>query len=202
MRAIAIVGLIAGALALTGSVPVAAATTATAATTARAAVPGTSGVMNWLPGTISCGSAKACLAVGSPYVRIEDPSGTIVTRSTALAWNGSKWRRMNVPVPKGAKGAELQDASCASATACVAVGDYLRNAQTGDTRFYAMTWNGSALKQTAALPLPKGDDFASLEEVSCVTARDCVAIGSASNAAGNNVNIAESWNGAAWTMRV
>jgi hypothetical protein len=35
-----------------------------------------------------------------------------------------------------------------------------------------------------------------------VTARDCVALGYASNAAGDNVNIVEQWNGATWTMRV
>jgi hypothetical protein len=143
------------------------------------------------PSEISCGSTKACLAVGASYTITGSPSGASVTPTTALAWNGSRWRSITVPVPKGAKGAELQEASCGSATACIAVGDYLTNAQTGDSRFYAVTWNGSALKQTAAVPLPKGDGFAYLGAVSCVSARDCVALGYASDAAGNNFNIAE-----------
>lgn len=195
--AIAIVGLVAGAAALGGGVPAAAATT-------RPAAPRTSGVMNALPGSISCGSTRACLAVGSPYFVSENTSGSIVSvsRTTALGWNGSKWRRFDVPVPRGARGAELQDASCVSATACVAVGDYVTSARTYDNRFYAMTWNGSALRQTAALPLPKGDSFAAMQAVSCVTARDCVALGSAQNAASDNVTIIERWNGAAWTMQV
>jgi hypothetical protein len=201
VRAIVIAGLVAVAAVVGGSVPVAAAALPGAAAR-REAAPRLAG--STLPSTpptaISCGSSKACLVVGSPYTMIGSPSGLSVTPTEALAWNGSRWR--SITVPKGAKGAELQQASCLSATACVAVGDYVTNAQTGDARFYAMTWNGSALKQTAALPLPKGDDYAYLQAVSCVTARDCVALGYASNAAGDNVNIAEHWNGSTWTMRV
>ncbi len=36
----------------------------------------------------------------------------------------------------------------------------------------AMTWKGSALRPNAALPLPKGDGFAVVQAISCVTARD------------------------------
>jgi hypothetical protein len=222
MRALVIVGLVGLAAVSVGTVPAAAACSpgtslrgapaagsspGTPATTPsvsahRDAAPRIAGITASLPAAVSCGSVKACLAVGSSYTMIGGPSGITVTTTTALAWNGSRWRIITVPVPKGGHGAELQQASCPSAAACVAVGDYVTNTKTGDARFYAVTWNGSALKQTATPPLPKGDHFAYLQAVSCVTARECVALGYATNAAGDNVNVAEQWNGATWTMRV
>jgi hypothetical protein len=71
------------------------------------AAPLAAGITPSLPATISCGSTKECLAVGSSYTMIGAPSGPTITRTKALAWNGSTWRSISVPVPKGAKGAEL-----------------------------------------------------------------------------------------------
>jgi hypothetical protein len=200
VRAFVIAGLAVVAAIVGGGVPAAAAThSAPAAAVHREMAPRGADVLPSTPPTaVSCGSTRACLAVGSTYAT----DGTGVTPTTARAWDGKKWRSFRVPVPEGGKGAELQQASCPSATACVAVGDYVTNGQTDDARFYAMTWNGTALRATAPVPLPKGDDFAYLQAVSCVTARDCVALGYASDAAGDNVNIAEHWNGATWAMRV
>jgi hypothetical protein len=69
----------------------------------------------------------------------------------------------------------------------------------------ALSYNGTSLKPTTTVPLPKGSTDAALTGVSCTTTRYCVAIGvaagdtSAFGTAGS-LNIIEMWNGAKWTL--
>ncbi len=69
---------------------------------------------------VSCPSAKACIAAGDYYNR----SWTDVT--LAERWNGKKWALQPTPNPSDAGASPLKGVSCSSATACTAVGPYIK----------------------------------------------------------------------------
>jgi hypothetical protein len=89
--------------------------------------------------------------------------------------------------------------SCKSATSCLVVGSYDTPGEGGSELPYALTWNGTSLRTTAALPVPKGGSLGSFNGVSCVTAKSCVAVGSLIS--GARPLVVETWNGANWTLR-
>ena len=81
---------------------------------------------------VSCTSAAACTAVGG-Y------SNTTTTVALAERWNGTRWSIQHTPNPAGGSDSTLYGVSCASATACTAVGGSF-NGTTGVT--LAERWNG------------------------------------------------------------
>jgi hypothetical protein len=88
--------------------------------------------------------------------------------------------------------------SCASPTACEAVGFYYDSA--GVTRSLAEGWNGStwSLQPT---PLPAGAKSGQVGSVSCTSPTACVAVGSYVTAAGTTVTLIEGWDGASWSLQ-
>ncbi len=117
--------------------------------------------------SVSCASAKACMAVGSDEVT----TGTLMFTER---WNGSSWALQKVPAPSGSKGSTLVSVDCVSARDCVAVGQ-------NDNRSDAVVplierWNGKSWK-VAAAPEPAHVTVAYLDGVSCVSASTCVAVG-------------------------
>ena len=142
---------------------------------------------------ISCGSPTACLAIGSS-------STTVTGSATAEAWNGTAWKSVAVPVPKGASAPGLTGVSCKSATSCLVVGADVTAASDGGDVPSALTWNGKVLTPTAALPVLKGVSLIGLDAVSCVTATSCVAVGTSFGATSTLLVVAN-WNGAKWTLR-
>jgi hypothetical protein len=204
VRKIAMSGLVALAAVLGGAIPASAAAAApgaavqapgTAAASA-AVLPRAATATAFLIGgsTVSCGSVKACLAVGA---NTNNTSG--IPAPVAEAWNGTKWKSVAVHAPKGPSGASLTGVSCKSAASCVAVGEYSTSA---GNRPFALTWNGTALTPAAAPPVPKSDTFFSLSSVSCVTTRNCVAVGMSAGGTGSTHVLVETWNGAKWTDHV
>ena len=95
-------------------------------------------------GRISCVSATHCVAVG-----FFDKGGPANQFALADTWNGSSWTPSQPPAPGGAS-TSLSGVSCKSATACVAVGAYTKNASGGLGAPLAETWNGR--KWTEARP--------------------------------------------------
>jgi hypothetical protein len=93
------------------------------------------------------------------------------------------------PNPTGALASYLSAVSCASATACTALGGYTSSADTNLT--LAEAWNGKTwtIEPTAT---PKG---ASLSSVSCTSATACTAVGG-----GLGGTLAEAWNGKTWAI--
>jgi hypothetical protein len=86
------------------------------------------------------------------------------------------------------------------------VGDYYTaTSQSAASRALALSYNGTSLKPTPAVPLPKGTTSAELTGVSCPTTRYCVALGTAAGStaafgqAGSLILI-ETWHGATWTL--
>ncbi|HEV2450705.1 MAG TPA: hypothetical protein VGS62_02105, partial [Streptosporangiaceae bacterium] len=125
---------------------------------------------------LSCPSATTCTAVGS------SANGTN-TVPLAETWNGTSWSIQTTPDPSGSTFNPLNGVSCASVTACVAVGDG-----------FAENWNGTNWS-VHAIVSTKHDLFS----VSCVSATDCTAVGSVYKQA-IQFYVAESWNGTKWTL--
>jgi hypothetical protein len=220
VRRIAIAGLVALAAVL-GGVAVPATAMAQATTTVRptAAVrPGNSAaavrpgitarpadvalVDNGLP-ALSCVLATDCLGIEGSATQSgqQQPAPTRVAR-----WNGSSWKRLGVALPKGTTAVDLDGVSCRGAKSCLVVGDYyVRPGYSGTSHVLALSYNGTSLKPTPAVPLPKGTTDGALSGVSCVTTRYCVALGLADGdtsafGAFGSVTIIETWNGAKWTL--
>jgi hypothetical protein len=139
---------------------------------------------NYLAG-VSCTSASSCEGVG-----VQLASEKIET--LAEVWNGSEWKAQTTP--NRAENANNLDAvSCTSATACVAVGN------TGSYETLAEVWNGSEWKIQSTQNVA-GAEWTVFYGVSCTSATACTAVGAYRNSAGEDVTLAERWNGTEWTI--
>lgn len=159
---------------------------------------------------ISCASATSCTATGE----WNSSDGNLVMM--AEHWNGTTWTPQTIPYPGGITDAALNGISCAAAARCTAVGDYFTNSGTNKT--LAEHRNGTMWVIQATL-LPPGANDGNFDDVSCSSARNCVAVGfeldgiscPAANyctAAGwynvrparhaGDLALAEFWNGSIW----
>jgi hypothetical protein len=145
---------------------------------------------------ISCASVKVCLAVG-----LEKPTATATGTWVTLVWDGKTWTPWAVPAPAaGARDVVLTGLSCVKGPSCVAVGQYLTAGTPGTTASFALTWAGGPLKLTPTLAQPPQVSAVTLNAVSCVTAKYCVAVGDVFTTPGDvSTLLFERWNGAKWT---
>jgi hypothetical protein len=143
---------------------------------------------------VSCTSPGTCGTAGFQV------GGSGVRLPLAEGWNGSAWRIHATPTPTGAKTSGLDGVSCASATACTAVGYYDNTPRTSAT--LAETWNGSAWA-IQPTPNPAGAIGANLNGVSCPAPSACIAVGSYvyHPTVFSTRPLAESWNGSAWSLQ-
>jgi hypothetical protein len=150
------------------------------------ATPNPSGAKESYLRAISCPSATACTTVGQ-YV---NSAGLAVT--LAERWNGTEWTIQSTPNPAEHKGANLTGISCASITACTAVGYY--ETSTGLVHTLAESWNGTEWKiQTT----PNESGFLNmLDSVSCTASTACTASGGTYGSA-----LVEHWNGTEWLIQ-
>jgi len=135
-----------------------------------------------VPAGVSCRAAGHCVVVGWQV------AGGPVTGASELL-DGAHWTdpAMPMPVPQWNQ-SNLYGVSCAGKK-CLAVG------QT-EALPAALTWNGATW---TSLPTPRGTRGA-LYGVTCVTATDCVAVGSAPSGSNASHDLSEFWNGTAWTI--
>jgi hypothetical protein len=144
--------------------------------------------------SVSCTSATSCIAVGSyaTSARTSPQGGPL-----AESWDGTTWSV--VPsVNEGKQGAGLSGVSCASATACMAVGGYSNTS--GSMQTLAESWNGTTWSIT---PTPNGGSTGALNNlagVSCTAAADCTAAGFYQNTSTTGSTLAESWDGTSWSI--
>jgi sugar lactone lactonase YvrE len=121
---------------------------------------------------VSCASSSSCLAT---------------TDKLLLArWNGSTWSQETAATPEDAKKkvsgevfyVSLKDISCTSASACVAVGEYISKTSP-EYRPLVEAWNGSTWTvQSSSVPSGAiGEMWDGLSRVSCLSATECTAIG-------------------------
>jgi hypothetical protein len=139
---------------------------------------------------VSCGAPRFCAAVGqqtaglTPAVLVEE-------------WTGASWSPVPAPDVPGAADV-LRAVSCTSAAWCVAVGSTTLG--TSPSAALIEIWDGSAWQI-----VPGADDSANapdadqLDAVSCVSDRQCVAVGERVGTGGTGP-LAENWNGATWSL--
>jgi hypothetical protein len=135
---------------------------------------------------VSCPSPRVCVAVGSYESSSVGPDSQSVVE-LAERWNGSRWSIDPVPSLPGARDT-LFGVSCASATACTAVGYY-----EGGGALQAplvVRWDGSSW---TIQPAPATGGF--LDSVSCPSTTMCVAVGN-----NGEFPMAERWNGRRWSI--
>ncbi len=139
---------------------------------------------------VSCVSASDCVAVGG--IGFGFGLTQLVER-----WNGQQWQRQQAPTP-GASA--LGGVSCVSASVCVTAGWTLELA----SGVLVERWDGRQWQRQQAphqLPPPtfKGPVYSfGLSGVSCVSARDCVAVGNGVTKSGVLV---ERWDGRRWRVQ-
>ena len=172
--------------------PVAARWNGTAWTSQAAPSPAKSTVAHM--NAVSCVSASACEAGG--YFQLQVTSND--PKALAEGWNGDAWQLQSAVAPPGATSNELGGVSCVSATFCVAVGGH--NDSAGNQAILAELWNGQKWTIQSVPALPNPSDSSSfgngLDQVSCVSAQFCEAVGAGSAGA-----FALMWNGTSWTLQ-
>jgi hypothetical protein len=117
--------------------------------------------------------------------------------SAVASASGSGWSVQPTPNAMRFPRSQMFGVSCTSASACVAVGASFD--LTSRSRTLAERWNGSkwAIQPT---PNPGGAGISVLSGVSCVSASDCIAVGS-SYIARSDVALIEHWDGRKWEIQ-
>jgi hypothetical protein len=152
---------------------------------------------------VTCASASQCWAVGDYF------NGTVY-QTLIEQWNGSAWTIVTSPNTDTTQSNYLNSVTCASASDCWAVGDYIVTDILGDQ--FAQTlveqWNGSAwtIVTSPNTITVAGNALASnvLYGVTCDSASQCWAVGNSDN--GNSFvgeplqTLIEHWNGSSWTI--
>ena len=128
---------------------------------------------------IACPAGNSCVSVGY-YLDPDNLVSPLVEQ-----WDGSTWRTVTVPVPDTSYDARLRAVSCASPTACVAVGNYAD--PRGGLTAFAERWNGTTWT-LETMP----DGISELYGVSCPAADACAAVGGEQSV---------HWDGTSWTAR-
>jgi hypothetical protein len=136
--------------------------------------------------SVSCGSATACMAIGTETVRVNTKTGT---KSFAEFWNGTSWAVVRTPSEEET---HLASVSCTSASACTAVGNI--SFPHRSRLAVALRWDGTGWA-TQSVPSPHDS---ALESVSCTSPGTCVAVGSY-NPGNGDLPFSATWNGTQWT---
>jgi hypothetical protein len=141
---------------------------------------------------VSCTSSSACTAVG--YGNDMSAPKTLVER-----WNGKAWSIQPSPTPPGSQRSALTGVSCASATACTAVGNYHDAA--GNDNALVERWDGKTWS-IQPVPRPAAAQNSELTSVSCAASGACAAVGDyAAGSTAPRLALGESWNGKSWSVQ-
>jgi hypothetical protein len=142
---------------------------------------------------VSCSSGTDCMAVGGIWwthlhVFVEH-------------WDGVAWSVVPSPEPHNPRYPDnsFADISCASPGMCVAVG-FSSGAPRGQEieRTLVERWDGATWSiEPVRLRSGNNASFAELQDVSCTSVTDCMAVGGLRS----NV-LAERWDGATWTKQI
>lgn len=143
---------------------------------------------------VSCTSRKFCEAVGE----YSDDMNNVVP--VAARWNGHAWTSQAAPNPANNTFAHTNAVSCASASSCESGGYFQIQVTSNDPKAFAEGWNGNAWQLQKAVA-PAGATYNSLDGVTCVSASFCEAVGTHFDSAGNQDNLAETWNGQSWRIQ-
>jgi hypothetical protein len=148
-------------------------------------------------GEVDCPADGSCVALGTT-----DVNGTESGEEVETLSEGS-WSSAEAPLPGDANAdpdLSLEGLACAAVGSCVAIGNYL-NASGGLEGFMESLTQGSWSATTE--PLPAGASPSSgpttLIELTCPAVGSCVAVGSYTDANGDNLGLIEAQSGDTWT---
>lgn len=162
---------------------------------------------------VSCVSGTDCVAVGMSNYQFP-VAGGMLTGEGPLAehWDGVAWRVMPTPKPSAVGAtrytrptAQLLGVSCASRTACTAVGYYIKYSRREPYSFsdlpLAERWDGTrwTIQPTPTPePVARGPQAVGgiLNAVSCPSVAACMAGGGTTS----DPSLAEYWNGRKWSI--
>jgi hypothetical protein len=150
----------------------------------------------------TCLSAADCWFVGAGF------SKGYPTHAIILHWNGKKWRVSPSPSIKTASalngiacyssGCFSTGVECVKGTACFSLNGTF---WTAPVRPLVESWNGKSWSISKSVQ-PGGTYAASLNEVRCSSASQCVTIGvEATTAKSPSIAYSEVWNGKAWKVK-
>jgi hypothetical protein len=137
----------------------------------------------WSLSAVSCTGVTTCMSVGNV-------NGSLLSETR----RGNAWTIVNIPDPGGG---HLPGIWCRSASFCKAVGWFDNG---GTTQTLAEVWNGSNWS-VQSTPNPAGVTSSQLNDVFCVSASRCEAVGQATVSGGNVQTLAEEWTGSNWTIK-
>ena len=147
----------------------------------------------------TCANALQCWAVG---VTLSNLGGSQSFPTPLVeAWNGTTWSIAQTPLPDG-EGGGLFGATCVTGSDCWAVGGAVTAGNGNPTGTLIEQWNGTSWSMVPS-PTPSGPGVvgAVLSSVSCVSTSSCMAVGYATDVAGNNLtDVTEQWNGVSWSI--
>jgi sugar lactone lactonase YvrE len=153
----------------------------------------------WACGGTSCPSPDECIAVGT-YESSETIGTYFRELPMANTWQNGQWSVKALPIPEGTgKTVAMTGVSCASTSACLAVG-YEENTA-GKRVPVAERLNGSEGWSASAISPPEGAVEAGFQGVSCASASECMAVGLSVNSTGGLVPYAALWSGGVWTVQ-
>ena len=139
---------------------------------------------------VSCTSRTACVAVG------RDSQGLLAAR-----WDGIRWHRQGIATPApDVINTYLTGVSCASTDNCIAVGQYEENRRPFLELPLVERWNGVRWSQQTGARLPAAVEASTLNGVSCISRRACVAVGATRIGSRLSVLI-ERWDGTRWSIQ-
>jgi hypothetical protein len=154
--------------------------------------------------SVSCVTSSDCWAVGA----VPNPQGGS-NGPLAENWNGSSWRIVSMPDEPGSTGAILHGVTCPSADDCWAVGSTTDDSG-NPVKTVMEHWNGTSW---ALVTVPStGQTYDQLNAVTCATASECFAVGSAgpnqqdpnflpvTPAAVGDQAVIDMWNGSSWSI--
>ncbi len=156
--------------------------------------------------TAGQGNRGVCVAVGA-YGDASGATVMLAERRTATAW-----QIQPVTAPVGTVAGALYGVSCATLTACTALGAFHTASPTpsgppGPCDFSCMVseqWNGTSWEPHQP-PAPQSSISSSLPSVSCYAPGACTAAGqwTPQDRAGGHpgITLADYWNGASWTIQ-
>jgi hypothetical protein len=145
---------------------------------------------------VACTSVTSCVAVGSYTDTSNNGQGLL------LSGSGTSWTATEPPLPAGAPAdvaVQLQSVACPSASACVAVGQYL-NPASGFEPGLLLAGSGTSWTATEA-PLPANaaaSPSISLFSVACPSATSCVAAGGYTDSSGDRQGLLLTGSGTSW----
>lgn len=167
-----------------------------------AAVPGSANASSWalqaapsVPTAklfaISCDARRTCIVAGSA-------KGTAGVRGFAARWNAGGWSFLRSRTPLGARSSTFFGLSCRLKTVCIAVGQSTNGS--GMQTPLAERLSGSRWS-AARVPLMPHARNSSLNGVSCVSPKFCIAVGSFTDPSGNERALIERWSGNSWSLQ-